>query len=56
MQPSSQHNNPQKSSSVPGQNADNDLQKDKSKNPDPSRDANKTNPDSTKQKGDNCGC
>ena len=29
---------------------------DKNKNPDKARDANKINPDSTKGKGDSCGC
>lgn len=53
MQPS-QQNNPGKESAVP--NSDNDLQKDKNKNPDQQRDINKSNPDSPKQKGDNCGC
>ncbi|HEY0902233.1 MAG TPA: hypothetical protein VGD95_08925 [Micavibrio sp.] len=53
MQPS-QQNNPGKESAVP--NSDNDLQKDKNKNPDQQRDINKSNPDSPQQKGDNCGC
>lgn len=53
MQPS-QQNNPGKESAVP--NSDNDLQKDKNKNPDQQRDIHKSNPDSPQQKGDNCGC
>lgn len=33
-----------------------DMDADKTKTPDKSRDENKVNPDSTKTKGDSCGC
>lgn len=51
-----QTNSPQNNPSAPSKPQDNDLQKDKNKNPDQDRDVNKTNPDGTQLKGDNCGC